>query len=91
MATAKQRHQTRYSVTLTVEGSKLETVAKKVKQALGDIKVSNVEKISVPVAGEWSGWQTHPRYMNEVLVNPDGRVIQSFQHENEDGTGYIDE
>lgn len=91
MATAKQQAQPRYAVTLLIEGSKLETVAKRVKETFGDVKVGKVEKIVVPIPGEWSDWQEHPGYLNKVLVNPDGRVIQSFQHENEDGTAYIDE
>jgi hypothetical protein len=91
MATAKQQAQPRYAVTLLIEGSQVEAVAKRTKQTLGDVTVGKVEKIIVPAPGEWSDWQEHPRYRGKVLVNPDGRVIQSFQHENEDGTAYIDE
>ena len=55
MATAKQQPTTKYGVTLVVEGSQLETVAKKIKEAVGDVKVlGGIEKVVVPGTGEWA-------------------------------------
>ena len=81
MATAKQQATTKYGVTLLIEGSKLETVAKKIKQAVGDVKIiGGIEKIVVPGTGEWATeWVKMPTYSNPVLVNTDGRVIQRFE------------
>jgi hypothetical protein len=91
MATAKQKPTTKYAVTLAVEGTRLETVAKKIKDAVGDVKVLGVEKVAIPGSGEWATeWVKHTGYMNLVLVNTDGRVIQRFEVENEDGSGYIE-
>ena len=44
MATAKQQPKAKYGVTLVVEGTKLETVAKKIKDAVGDIKVVGIRE-----------------------------------------------
>ncbi|HKI24759.1 MAG TPA: hypothetical protein VKA07_00455 [Candidatus Sulfotelmatobacter sp.] len=91
MATAKQQPTTKFAVTLLIEGSKLETVAKKIKEAVGDVKViGDIEKIVVPGTGEWgTEWIKHEGYMNTVLVNTDGRIIQRFEVENEDGSAYM--
>ena len=86
MATANQRLITKYAVTLAVEGAKLETVAQQIKDAVGDVKVLSVEKVAIPGSGEWATeWVNHVGYMNTVLVNTDGRVIQRFEVEDEDG------
>jgi hypothetical protein len=86
MAIAKQQPTTKYAVTLVVEGSKLETIAKKIKGAVGDVKVLGVEKVAIPGSGEWATeWVKHTGYMNLVLVNSDRRVIQKFAVEDEDG------
>jgi hypothetical protein len=91
MATAKQQPTSKYGVTLVVEGSKLETVAKQIRKAVGDVKVLSIEKVVVPGSGEWTTeWIKHVGYMNTVLVNTDGRVIQRFEVENESGDGYIE-
>jgi hypothetical protein len=91
MANAKQKPTTKYAVTLAVEGARLETVAKKIKDAVGDVKVLSVEKVAIPGSGEWATeWVKQTGYLNTVLVNTDGRVIQRFEVENEDGSGYID-
>lgn len=80
MVSAKQKPTTKYAVTLAVEGSKLETVAKKIKGAVGDVKVLSVEKVVIPGSGEWATeWVKHVKYTNPVLVNTDGRVIQRFE------------
>lgn len=80
MVSAKQKQTTKYAVTLAVEGAKLETVAKKIKDAVGDVKVLSVEKVAIPAPGEWATeWVEHVKYMNPVLVNTDGRVIQRFE------------
>lgn len=39
-------------MTLAVEGTKLETVAKKIKDAVSDVKVLSVEKVAIPGPGE---------------------------------------
>src|SRR6267378_2803585 len=70
MATAKQQTTTQYGVSLLIEGSKLETVAKKIKAAVGDVKVLSVEKITVPGSGEWG-----TEWVDDRLRNTDGRVI----------------
>lgn len=91
MASAKQKPATKYAVTLAVEGSRLETVAEKIKDAVGGVKVLGVEKVAIPGSGEWATeWVKHIEYMNPVLVNTDGRVIQRFEVENEAGSGYIE-
>jgi hypothetical protein len=91
MASAKQKQTTKYAVTLAVEGSKLETVAKKIKDAVGDVKVLSVEKVAIPGSGEWATeWVKHVKYMNPVLVNTDGRVIQRFE-EYDDNNNLIED
>lgn len=93
MATTKQKSSstTKYAVTLAVEGSKLETVAKKIKDAVGEVKVLSVDKVTIPGSGEWATeWVKHVGYTNPVLINTDGRVIQRFEVPNEDDTGYIE-
>ena len=91
MATAKQQPTTKYAVTLLIEGSKLETVAKKIKEAVGDVKfVGSIEKIIVPGTGEWgTEWVKHEGYMNPVLVNTDGRIIQRFEKYDDEGDNVI--
>jgi hypothetical protein len=80
MATAKQQPKTKYAVSLVVEGTNLETVAKQIKKAVGEVKVLGVEKVLVPAPGEWATeWVKVPEYMTPVLVNTDGRVIQRFE------------
>ncbi len=55
MAIAKQQPTMKYAVTLLIEGSKLETVAKKIKDAVGDVKIiGDVEKVVAPGVGDWS-------------------------------------
>lgn len=91
MVSAKQKPTTKYAVTVAVEGSKLETVAKKIKDAVGEVKVLSVEKVAIPGSGEGATeWVKHVKYTNPVLVNTGGRVIQRFEVENEDGSGYIE-
>lgn len=93
MSTTKQKSSstTKYAVTLAVDGSKLESVAKKIKDAVGDVKVLSVEKVAIPSPGEWATERVkHVRYTNPVLANTDGRVIQWFEVENENGDGYIE-
>lgn len=79
MATAKKQPTTKYAVTLVVEGTQLETVAKKIK-AISDVKVlGEIQKVVTPGAGEWgTEWVKHPGSLNPVLVNTDGRVIRRF-------------
>lgn len=85
MATAKQQPTTKYAVTLVIEGTQLETVAKKIKAAVGDVKVLGVEKVFVPAPGEWATeWVKVAEYMTPVLVNTDGRVIQRFEEYGDD-------
>ncbi len=86
MATAKQQPTTKYAVTLVVEGTQLETVAKKIKAAVGDVKVLGVEKVLAPAPGEWgTEWvMLEGRFMSPVLVNTDGRVIQRFEEYGDD-------
>ncbi len=52
METAMLKPITKYAVTLAVEGTKLETVAKKIKDAVGDVKVLSVEEVAIPGPGE---------------------------------------
>jgi hypothetical protein len=86
MVTAKQQPTSKYGVTLVVAGSKLETVAKQIRKAVGDVKVLSIDRVSVSGEGEWgTEWVEHVGYMDTVLVNTDGRVIQRFQVEDEDG------
>src|ERR1700739_2352020 len=81
MATTNQQPKAKYGVTLLIEGTKLETVAKKIKDAVGDIKiVGSIEKIIVSGTGEGgTEWVKHEGYMTPVLLNTDGRVIQRFE------------
>lgn len=77
---------TKYALTLVVEGTQLETVAKKIKAAVGDVKVIGVEKVLAPAPGEWgTEWvMLEGRFMSPVLVNTDGRVIQRFEEYGDD-------
>src|SRR5437660_48843 len=86
MATAKQKQPTtKYAVSLMVEGANLETVAKQIKKAVGEIKVLGVEKVIVPAPGEWATeWTMVPEYLSPVLVNTDGRIIQRFEEYGDD-------
>ena len=89
MAKAKQQDETEYTVTLKVVRSKVKEMADAAKKI--GVEVSRVEKTPVPAPGEWSDeWIKDERYTNPVLHNTDGRVIQRFEVENEDGSGYIE-
>lgn len=80
MATAKQQPTTKYAVSLVVKGTNLETVAKQIKKAVGEVKVLGVEKVIVPAPGEWgTEWVKVDGYTAPVLVNTDGRIIQRFE------------
>jgi hypothetical protein len=87
MVSARQKQTVKYGVTLLIEGSKLETVAKKIKEAVGDVKiVGSIEKIIVPGTGEWgTEWVKHEGYLNPVLVNTDGRIIKRFEKYDDEG------
>jgi hypothetical protein len=52
MESAMLKPITRYAVTLAVKGTKLETVAKKIKDAVGDVRVLSAEKVVIPGPGE---------------------------------------
>jgi hypothetical protein len=85
MATAKRQATTKYAVSLVVEGMNLETVAKQIKKAVGEVKVLGVEKVIVPAPGEWgTEWVKVDGYTTPVLVNTDGRIIQRFEEYGDD-------
>jgi hypothetical protein len=90
MATAKQQQaEPGYTVTLRIAGSKVKAMADAAKKI--GVAVGSVEKTVSTASGQWATeWVKHVMYMNPVLVNTDGRVIQRFEVENESGDGYIE-
>jgi len=89
MAKAKQQRETEYTVTLKLAGSKVKAMADAAKKI--GVAVGSVEKTVLSAPGEWSDeWIKDERYTNPVLHNTDSRVIQRFEVENEDGSGYIE-
>jgi len=83
MATAKRQHEAEYTVTLKVAGSKVKAMGGAAKRI--GVEVSRVEKTPISAAGEWATeWVKHVKYMNPVLVNTDGRVIQRFEEYDDD-------
>lgn len=83
MVTAKQQHETEYTVTLKVAGSKVKAMADAAKNI--GVAVGSVEKTVLSAAGEWSDeWIKDERYTNPVLHNTDGRVIQRFEEYGDD-------
>ncbi len=83
MATAKQQHETEYTVTLKVAGAKVRAMADAAKKI--GVAVASVEKTVLSAPGEWSDeWIKDERYTDPVLHNTDGRVIQRFEQYDED-------
>lgn len=83
MATAKQQQaETEYTVTLRIAGSKVKAMADAAKKI--GVAVGSVEKTVLSAPGEWSDeWIKDERYINPVLYNTDGRVIQRFEQYDE--------
>jgi len=89
----KPKTKTQFAVTLVIEGSRLETMSKRAKEAFGDslLRVENVEKGVLP--GDWTLTEENPEglYRNKVWKNADGREIVWKKPYEEDGVQFGDE